>query len=243
MSSILGIALLALLLIPSQALALFNKQPEYNNWSNSQDEKWLTDHKIPNPGNLDSNGLLNLDNYHDTSKFLRDSAIGAQKVLQKNSDSLFSSWTDSHLQDFLLNHGVVSPANKLDELIRASKRYLYSGTKSASLIASAATDAASNAGSVAYIKAADATRNAGSVAYDAADSTANSTGSAAYNAAANVGSDGYDAASNPGKSVYNVVSKGADAVARATQQLYDYLSENYDDTKNVMFTAAAGIMN
>ncbi|CAH7690060.1 hypothetical protein PPACK8108_LOCUS25297 [Phakopsora pachyrhizi] len=192
MSSILGIALLALLLIPSQALALFNKQQEYNNWSNSQDENWLTDHKIPNPGNLDSN---------------------------------------------------VSPANKLEELIRASKRYLYSGTKSASLIASAATDAASNAGSAAYIKAADATRNAGSAAYDAADSTANSTGSAAYNVAANVGSDGYDAASNPGKSAYNVVSEGADAVAWAPQQLYDYLSENYDNTKNVMFTAVAGIMN
>ncbi|CAH7667190.1 hypothetical protein PPACK8108_LOCUS1581 [Phakopsora pachyrhizi] len=164
MSSILGSALLALLLIPSQAYAQFNKQPEYNNWSNSQDEKWLTDHKIPNPGNLDSN---------------------------------------------------FSPANKLEELIRASKRYLYSGTKSASLIASAATDAASNAGSAAYIKAADATRNAGLAAYDAADSTANSTGSAPYNAAANVGSDGYDAASNPGKSAYNVVSKGADAVAWA----------------------------
>ncbi|KAI9622223.1 hypothetical protein H4Q26_015259 [Puccinia striiformis f. sp. tritici PST-130] len=272
MSPFFGALVLMLLLAPRPAVALFDKKPTYNDWSDSKCEQWLTDHKVPNPGKLNGKALRDLiqknydsaydhcirqsyhgyveawsdsdlkawmdehgfpsppkstreqlvdivkQNYKDSSQYMSDSAGSAQQVLQDTTDSIFSLWTDSQLRDFLLEHDVVSPNGKREELVRAAKRYLNAGAQSASNLASsasdaavdaasAAKDAAADAGSATYEKASQAGHAVGSKAYDAgasASEAASEAGSAAYNRAA-------DAGKAAGSAAYSTGTSAADA--------------------------------
>ncbi|PLW55088.1 hypothetical protein PCANC_02571 [Puccinia coronata f. sp. avenae] len=289
MLPLLGALVIMLLLAPRPAVALFDKKPSYNDWSDSKVEQWLTDHKIPNPGNLDSQALRELiqkkydsaydnwsdadlqayvkkyslplsadkpregiidtirqsyhgvvdawsdsdlkswmsdhgypsppsstrqqlvdivkANYQDSSQYLSSSAGSAQQVLQDTASSVFSLWTDSQLRDFLLEHGVVSPNSKREELVRAAKRYLNAGAQSASKLASSATGAAADAGSAAKNAAADA----GAAAYDKASQAGHAVGSKAYEAGASVG----EAASDAGSSAYDRAAHAGQAAGSA----------------------------
>ncbi|KAH9450578.1 hypothetical protein Pst134EB_018108 [Puccinia striiformis f. sp. tritici] len=60
MSPFFGALVLMLLLAPRPAVALFDKKPTYNDWSDSKCEQWLTDHKVPNPGKLNGKALRDL---------------------------------------------------------------------------------------------------------------------------------------------------------------------------------------
>ncbi|POV97428.1 hypothetical protein PSHT_14583 [Puccinia striiformis] len=351
MSPFFGALVLMLLLAPRPAVALFDKKPTYNDWSDSKCEQWLTDHKVPNPGKLNGKALRDLiqknydsaydhwyaarnfscqrpfghvlnpaplafyrsdsdlhdyakkyslplqadkpregiidsirqsyhgyveawsdsdlkawmdehgfpsppkstreqlvdivkQNYKDSSQYMSDSAGSAQQVLQDTTDSIFSLWTDSQLRDFLLEHDVVSPNGKREELVRAAKRYLNAGAQSASNLASSASDAAVDAASAAK----DAAADAGSATYEKASQAGHAVGSKAYDA----GASASEAASEAGSAAYNRARTLARLLDRLHTPLepllpmllmdspgiaYDYLSDKYDDAKDYVYSS------
>jgi hypothetical protein len=89
----------------------------------------MEEHGFPTPPSSTREQLVGIvkDNYQDSTQYLRNSAGSAQQVLQDKTNSVFSLWTDSQLRDFLLDHGVVSPNSKREELVRDAKRYLNAG--------------------------------------------------------------------------------------------------------------------
>jgi hypothetical protein len=137
----------------------------FENWSTDDLTHWLEDHHLKAKPKSTREELV------DQVKSNWDSARTygnhqAQQVFQGSQRSpLVSSWTDSELRKFLLEHGVISPASKREELELQAKEFLSSassaGAAATSNVASAASSVVSQASdtiSSAWYAATDAAR-------------------------------------------------------------------------------------
>jgi len=133
--------LLALAAGASAAQAgLFSRDvPAWHDWDNSQLERWLTDHKVPNPGQLSTEQLrdlvqANYDKAYDAwteadirawmasnslvptpTPNTRDRAI---RAIKRSYDTAYHNWEDSDLHDWLVEHGLApKPKSTRDELV------------------------------------------------------------------------------------------------------------------------------
>jgi len=141
----------------STILVLANSPPPYANWGQSDLKRYLQDHNVPNPENL------NLDQTRELVKRHYDNAAAGG---QYYFDSAASQWSDSDLRQFLLEKGVISPSTKREELLLLAREYGIDATKSVSSAWAASTDAASNVGDAIV-------DNASSVFYAVADAPSN----------------------------------------------------------------------
>lgn len=100
-------------------------------------KRYLQDHKVPNPENL------NLDQTRELVKRHYDqAAAGGQYVF----DSAASQWSDSDLRQFLLEKGVISPSSKREELLLLAREYGLEASKSVTSAWAASTNAAEKVG-------------------------------------------------------------------------------------------------
>lgn len=128
----------ALLVCASAVVA--ESVPPYANWGQSDLKRYLQDHHVPNPGNLNTEQLRELAKRH-----YDDNARSAQKVLQDAQDSAYAGWSDSQLRQYLLDQGVISPSSKREELVQLAREYGLEASKSVSNSFARATDAVGDA--------------------------------------------------------------------------------------------------
>lgn len=133
---------LAALLVAASAstVAAESAPPPYANWGQSDLKRYLQDHNVPNPGNLNVEQLRELAKRH-----YDDRARSAQHVLKDSQDAAYASWSDSQLRQYLLDQGVISPSSKREELVQLAREYGLEASKSVSSTYARATAAAGDA--------------------------------------------------------------------------------------------------
>lgn len=133
---------LAALVVAASAstVAAESAPPPYANWGQSDLKRYLQDHNVPNPGNLNVEQLRELAKRH-----YDDRARSAQHVLKDSQDAAYASWSDSQLRQYLLDQGVISPSSKREELVQLAREYGLEASKSVSSTYARATAAAGDA--------------------------------------------------------------------------------------------------
>ncbi|GAA6042300.1 hypothetical protein NBRC10512_002587, partial [Rhodotorula toruloides] len=118
--------------------------PPYADWGQSDLKRYLQDHHIPNPGNLNTEQLRELAARHYDQQ-ASNVKRGAQHVLQDARDGAYDTWSDSQLRQFLLDKGVISPSFKREELVQLAREYGLEASKTAESAWARTTDAAADA--------------------------------------------------------------------------------------------------
>jgi hypothetical protein len=114
--------------------------PPYANWGQSDLKKYLQDHHVPNPGNLNVDQLRELAKRH-----YDDQTRSAQKVLENAQTQAYAGWSDSQLRQYLLDHGVISPSSRREELVQLAREYGLEASHAVSDSFARATQAVGNA--------------------------------------------------------------------------------------------------
>lgn len=122
------------------SLLLDTDQPE--RWESSELRAYLAEHHVPAPTHL---------NHEQLADLVRQTEGGTapnQHYFEAGTDSgTYSSWSDSSLRAYLLEHGIISPASKREELILLAKQHASSASNTATGVIAQATDSASSVAS------------------------------------------------------------------------------------------------
>lgn len=142
----------------------------------------MADHSIVAPHTSTRDELLNTvqANWASARSYIPSTSQAQAYFAPAEDNSLYSTWTDSALREFLLKHGVIAPATHREELIKLAQEYSSSASKTVSSATAAATDSISSG-----------VDKASSVA-SSAFSTATDTVSSAFYAATDAPSLAYD---------------------------------------------------
>ncbi|EJD05085.1 uncharacterized protein FOMMEDRAFT_139660 [Fomitiporia mediterranea MF3/22] len=170
---------------PAAASWWSSDKPEYSSWDAKQLKTWLKEHDIEPPKGYNQKELQDLvaSNWNSAGAWTYEQYKKAQKVLGSTKESVFDTWDESRLREFLLEQGVVAPSGPREQLVLAAKQHYRGYTNAASSFASTASRAASTAvyGDAAYQASksvssfsTDAPKTASSVAAQATSSLARS---------------------------------------------------------------------
>lgn len=207
------------ILIASGTLEVFaDSQPRFDDWGQSDVKRYLQDHHVPNPGNLNTDQLRELAKRHwDETAVKADAAHGqvkrgAQVVFDNAQQTAYDAYSDSQLRKFLLDKGIISPASKREELIVLARQHGLEASRSADSAWARATDTAG----------------------DAAQAVADAAGDAAHAVGDNV-SAGYYAALNAPVQAY-------DYVAGVLDDSRDYVYSSWSDSDLHSWLVSKGLV-
>jgi len=95
-----------------------SSSPPYKSWSASQLSAWLEERGIPVPDhNQVELETLVEQHWNRASPWPYEHYATAQKAFADISQPAFDKWDESHLREFLLKQGIVSPKSTKDELV------------------------------------------------------------------------------------------------------------------------------
>lgn len=172
----------------------------YESWDESDLRGWLGDHGIIAPQVQDRDTLLSVvrDHWNTARSYAAAATDLPQTAFGATTDAVYSTWSDSQLRDFLLQHGVISPSSKREELLLLAKqqgRHAQGAYHTATSVVGQATDSVSSGASVASSAVSSAASAATSAVVDTASAafyTAIDAPSLAYDFVAEQLSDGKD---------------------------------------------------
>jgi len=125
--------------------------PQWADWNQSSLKRYLQDHHVPNPGNLNTDQLRELAKRHwDETAIKADAAHGqvkrgAQVVFDNAQASAYDTFSDSQLRKFLLDKGIISPSSKREELVVLARQNGLEASRTAESAWARTTDAATDA--------------------------------------------------------------------------------------------------
>ncbi|EON65395.1 hypothetical protein W97_04633 [Coniosporium apollinis CBS 100218] len=97
----------------------------YNNWHETELERWLSDHDVPYPTPADRKDLENLvkENWNTKmKKYWYETEDQASDSYHSVKDWIFDSWTESQLKAFLDYHGIPNPQPRnRDSLLKTAR--------------------------------------------------------------------------------------------------------------------------
>ncbi|KAM5430684.1 hypothetical protein McanMca71_005240 [Microsporum canis] len=98
----------------------------YNQWHETELERWLSDHDVPYPSPADRKDLEELVKTNWESYVVAPASRTAEEVSGSFNDAkewIFESWSDSQLKAFLDRHGIPCPQpKKRDTLLSTARR-------------------------------------------------------------------------------------------------------------------------
>ncbi|KAF9889969.1 hypothetical protein FE257_006843 [Aspergillus nanangensis] len=100
----------------------------YNNWHQTELERWLSDHDIPYPTPADRKDLETLvkSNWElKVQKPLTHMAEHANSQWTNTKDWIFDTWSDSQIKAFLDRHGVPAPQPRKRDVLLQTARENY----------------------------------------------------------------------------------------------------------------------
>ncbi|KAH7100493.1 hypothetical protein BKA62DRAFT_706479 [Auriculariales sp. MPI-PUGE-AT-0066] len=121
-------------------------KPEYSSWSSTQLKDWLNQRDIHVPTGYTTEQLQELvqANWNDGVTWSQEQYNTAQKAFADVRQSSFDTWDESRLRQFLLEQGVVAPADKKEELLLLANKQYIQFKNAASSYASQASATASS---------------------------------------------------------------------------------------------------
>ena len=121
--------------------------PAYKSWNANELKAWLQVHNVPLSESVSEADLRKAveDNWNTASAWTYDQYNSAQKSFADLRDTVFDSWDESMLRQFLLEYGIVAPKGPREYLILLAKQKYKAYTTAASSFSSMASASASSA--------------------------------------------------------------------------------------------------
>jgi Putative nuclear envelope organisation protein len=95
----------------------------YQSWDTHQLQAWLQEHNIAIPSAPSHSQLQDIvkNNWATVQQYGSDQYHAAQHSFQNVKDSVFDTWDESTLRQFLLDRGVVDPSGPREQLVQLAK--------------------------------------------------------------------------------------------------------------------------
>jgi len=119
----------------------------FASWNTDELKAWLAVHNVPVPEHASQTDLRKAveENWSSASAWTYDQYISAQKSFADLRETVFDTWDESRLRQFLLEHGVVSPNGPREYLVSLAKQKYNAYASAASSYSSVASATASSA--------------------------------------------------------------------------------------------------
>jgi hypothetical protein len=152
-----------------------SNEPAYKSWNANELKAWLQVHNVPLSDYVSEAELRKAveDNWKTASAWTYDQYHLAQKSFADLRDTVFDSWDESKLRQFLLEQGIVAPQGPREYLVVLAKQKYKAYTSAATSFSSMASSSASSA--VYGSKESQASKSVESLASRATDAVAQAT--------------------------------------------------------------------